>query len=191
MPNPNAYRRRLTAKGRNISLSLRADEAASAGVMRVCDVLLQNAVKRIEHPSRSREESIHAVRICIKYVRAILRLIRSAIGDSAFRREDQRLKKTASLLASMRDATIGLQTLRGLAKTTSSKKKRSNVSIVHARFAKHTAPPRAVVLEGVLRATVRTLEAHCRRLRKLRVANGDISALSGVWSACIARADDA
>ena len=170
------------------NFTLRAGDPAGVEVMRVSDALLQNAVRRIEHPSRNREEDIHSVRTAIKRVRAILRLLRPAIGDPTFRRENTRLKETARLLASMRDAAVGLQTLRGLASTASRERKRSDVSIVHARFAKQVALPAAIVRERVLRATVRALENHRRRLRRLGISTDDWQAielgLEKVYRAC-------
>src|ERR1700733_5543943 len=95
---------------RTSSLSIGASEPACAGVVRVLDALFQHAISRLAHSSRDRAEDIHTARTTIKRIRAILRLIRPAIGAATFRKENQRLQETARLLAPMRDAAIGLQT---------------------------------------------------------------------------------
>jgi len=185
LPNSNPIERRPITIERDSTISLRAGEPGGAEVIRVSDALLQYAIRRIEHPSRDREEDIHAVRTAIKRVRAILRLIRPAIGDTAFRQENRRLQKTARLLGSMRDAAIGLQTLRGLAMTAGQGKNRIDVCIVHDLFAKHAAMPQMVVEAKTLRATLQALQAHRRRLRKLRIVAVDWEAIEkGIGKVC-------
>jgi CHAD domain-containing protein len=174
-PPPNADARRQKAKDR--PLSLRAGEPAGAGVTRVFDTLFQNAIERLEHAGSNREGDIHAVRTTIKRVRAILRLIEPAIANASFRKENQRLKKTARLLAPMRDVAIGLHTLRGLAGAATRQQKRHDASIVHDHFAKNVSMPDGVTQKSVMRVTVQALEAHRRRLRKLRIISADCQAM--------------
>ena len=184
----NEYTPRIITMGKDSNFSLRPGEPSGAGVIRVLDVLFQNAIGRLEHSGSADEEDIHAVRTTVKRVRAILRLVQHTIGNATFRKENQRLQQTAQLLAPMRDAAIGLHTLRGLASTARRKQKRKDVSIVHDRFAKHVPSPHAVPQEGVMRATVRALEAHRRRLWKLRIISADWCAmgmgLEKVYGAC-------
>ncbi len=173
---------------KNTDLHLRADEPVSAGIRRFCDTLLQDAIRHIEHPSRDREEDIHAVRTDIKQVRAILRLIQPVIGDRIFRRENRRLRKTAQLLAPMRDAAIGLQTIRRLAKKTEGAQKRSDLSTVETHFARRLESVRVASQEKVMCAAVRALEADRQHLHRLRFAADDWSAiepgLEKVYRAC-------
>lgn len=173
---------------RTASLSIGAGEPACAGVARVLDTLFQHAISRLAHSSRDRAEDIHTARTTIKRVRAILRLIQPAIGAATFQKENQRLQETARLLAPMRDAAIGLHTLRRLAGATKRKKERMQVFVVHDHFAKQVSMPHGVTQESVMRATVRALEAHRRRLRKLRIISADWCAmgmgLEKVYRAC-------
>jgi hypothetical protein len=62
-----------------IDLALQADEPLRAGLLRVADNLVKNAIERIRNPTSDRVEDLHFVRVTIKRLRAILRLIRPAI----------------------------------------------------------------------------------------------------------------
>jgi CHAD domain-containing protein len=54
---------------------------------------------------------IHDARRCLKRLRALLRLIRPALDDDAYRREAERLSAIGKLLAQARDAHVMRQTL--------------------------------------------------------------------------------
>src|ERR1700675_2318416 len=94
-----------------IEVALRADEPLRAGLLRVADNLVQNAVERMRNPTSDRVEDRHFVRVTIKRLRAILRLIRPAIKKRAFYRENLRLRTAAGRLSSARDADVARQTL--------------------------------------------------------------------------------
>ena len=95
-------------------LSLRAGEPVRAGLLRVGDGLIRHALGCIERPTCDPGEDVHAVRTTLKRLRALLRLVRPAIGRMAFERENARLRKAAQRLASSRDAQVARQTLAGL-----------------------------------------------------------------------------
>ena len=92
-----------------IDVALQADEPLRAGLLRVADNLVKNAVERIRNPTNDRVEDLHFVRVTIKRLRAILRLIRPAIKKRAFDRENGRLRTAARRLSVARDADVARQ----------------------------------------------------------------------------------
>jgi len=94
-----------------IDVALQADEPLRAGLLRVVDNLVKNAVERIRNPSSNRVEDLHFVRVTIKRLRAILRLIRPAIKKRAFDRENGRLRTAAQRISVARDRDVPRKTL--------------------------------------------------------------------------------
>lgn len=169
-------------------ISLRPREPVGVSVMRVCDALLQSAIHRVKHPGRNSEEDIHAIRTIIKRVRANLRLLRPIIGNAAFQRENTHLKEAAQLFASMREATVGAQTLQGLAATARRGKKRNDATLVHARYSRQIAHTHATASGEIMGRMIQALEATRQRLRKLPITTDDRQAieagLKAVYRAC-------
>ncbi|MBV8330167.1 MAG: CHAD domain-containing protein [Verrucomicrobia bacterium] len=95
----------------DLDVSLHANEPVRTGVLRVADILFQNAGNRIRHPTRDSAEDIHAIRVIIKRLRALLRLIRPVLNKTVFDRENSRLRTAAHRLAFERDADVARQTL--------------------------------------------------------------------------------
>lgn len=168
--------------------SLRAGEPVIAGLLRICDALIQNAVERIKRPSHDREEDIHGVRITIKHLRAILRMVRPAIGEPTFRRENVSLKKTAQRLAFTRDITAGRQSLERLSKAASHKAGRQAVSLMLDHYRKNVVPPPPARRASAMRAVATALERSRLRLRKLHFTANDWQAmgpgLESVYRVC-------
>ncbi len=95
---------------------------------------------------RKHRVDVHAARKGGKRVRSLLRLVRSGLGESTFRRDDERLRDAMRPLAELRDGDAALEALDAL--------------VEHAGAA---APASAV---GRLRATLRS-----RRRRAARAAS--------------------
>ena len=55
--------------------------------------------------------AVHAVRKCIKRLRALLQLVRPGIGEAGFKRENVRLRDAARLLSGARDRTVLASTI--------------------------------------------------------------------------------
>lgn len=153
--------------------SLRAGEAAAAGVLRISDALLRYAIARIRHPSADRDEDIHAVRTTLKHLRALLRMIRPAISETAFRRQNARWKNAARRLGLARDLTVGRQSLEKLSKAASGESGRQAFSLVQDHYGKHAASHPPTRRESALRAVAKTLETSRLGLRRLRIKAAD------------------
>jgi len=68
-----------------------------------------------------RDETVHEVRKSLKRLRALLRLLRHALGPAEYRRENLALRDTARPLAEVRDAKVFVGTIQALARRRSSR----------------------------------------------------------------------
>jgi len=63
---------------------------------------------------RNADEAVHQSRLCIKRIRAIHRLVRSGIGETAFVQQQAFYRQLTMSLGSLRDKTACIETLSGL-----------------------------------------------------------------------------
>jgi len=63
-----------------------------------------------------RDETVHEVRKTLKRLRALLRLLRHALGPDEYRRENLALRDAARPLAEVRDAKVFVETIQALAR---------------------------------------------------------------------------
>src|SRR5260221_1501137 len=85
---------------------LHTDESLGVGVVRVAEDLIDSIVGSGQHPKQEEGEYIHHVRTTIKRLRALLRLIRPAVGELLFNQENARLRKAGRRLAVARVAVV-------------------------------------------------------------------------------------
>jgi CHAD domain-containing protein len=91
---------------------LRADEPLPEGIARVARGRIDHAIDELSGATDSQpEEAVHSARKDIKKLRALLRLIRSGLGKSTFRRENDALRAAAGELAGTRDADVMVATI--------------------------------------------------------------------------------
>ena len=106
-----------------MSYCLKANETLAAGLRRIAREELENALCQM-NKARAGEEAaaVHATRKHIKKLRALLRLIRSEIGQEIFTEENNRLREVARGFSGSRDARVQLQLLEKLAAQAAQKK---------------------------------------------------------------------
>jgi CHAD domain-containing protein len=148
-------------------ISLRAEEPLRAGLLRIVDTLVQYAVGRIERPTDDRAKDVHLVRTSIKQLRAILRLVRPAIGCAFFERENAHLRKAAQRLAFARDTDVARQTLAEL----SDEVGRDTLTTMARGFEKQATTP--ADLDITMSDVARDLEQVRRCIARLRVPGDD------------------
>jgi CHAD domain-containing protein len=91
-----------------------ADDVSSS--VRTCArEQLASAVERLEHAHEDPVEAVHAARKHLKKARALLRLVRPALGRKAYRRENDALRDAGLALSGARDADVIVQTVGTLA----------------------------------------------------------------------------
>jgi len=102
-------RRRVFIVGR-MTYRFKLNETVPAGASRIgleqLDIAKARLASREDIPS-----AIHDARRCLKRLRALLRLIRSALPESAYRTEANRIAGIGKLLADARDEYVMQQTL--------------------------------------------------------------------------------
>jgi CHAD domain-containing protein len=141
-----------------LDVSLQADEPLKTGLLRVADCLIKNAEDRIRNPTNDREEDLHFVRVMIKRLRAILRLIRPVISETAFDRENIRLRKAGRSLSVARDADVARQTLAKL--SAAKRRERDAVAVALAGFSKNGA------MESDISKTMSQIEVDLEQTRR-------------------------
>ena len=94
---------------------LLAREPVAAGIKRVLTAQADDAIAQLRGESHSdSDEAIHEARKDVKKIRSALRLVRDAIGDDVWRRENDHYRDIARTLSSFRDAEILVEALDGL-----------------------------------------------------------------------------
>jgi CHAD domain-containing protein len=100
-----------------MSFELRKNESIRKGIRRIVRKQLKSARDSLnDSTGEDLDERIHSVRKSLKRVRAVVRLVRYSIGDSAYRIENDSLRDAARPLAEVRDAKILIATLDKLKK---------------------------------------------------------------------------
>jgi len=86
-----------------MSYYLHADERLQAGIRRIAQSELDEAICEIDDHQLARHETVHQVRKHCKKVRGLLRLVRPAM-EKAYRMENEALRDAARNLSDIRDA---------------------------------------------------------------------------------------
>ncbi len=85
------------------------DEPIQAGVRRIGAAQIDRAITELASSAGS-TTAVHEARKSLKRVRALLRLVRPAIGETVFARENTFFRETSALLSHTRDREILLET---------------------------------------------------------------------------------
>ena len=114
-----AERERRTSKGRGgreRRFGLLADERLGAGLRRIALGQLDIAIEMLEGTDGrlSSERRVHEARKALKRLRALLALVQDELGEAAYEREHELLRRAGGRLAKARDAEVLLATLDGL-----------------------------------------------------------------------------
>jgi len=94
-------------------MQLKRDEAGTHGARRVVRHQLSGALECLDVQNLD-DEHVHCARKQLKKARATLRLLRDALGDTTYRRENFALRDVARPLGAARDGKVLLDTLEGL-----------------------------------------------------------------------------
>jgi len=107
-----------------MSYCLKANETLAAGLRRIAREELEGALCQMQKARVGEEaDAVHATRKHIKKLRALLRLIRSEIGQEIFTAENNRLRDVARGFSGSRDARVQLQLLEKLGAQIGQKKR--------------------------------------------------------------------
>ena len=90
-------------------------ESLAAGTQRILEMQLVAALEYLKFPPDRRDEGIHECRKCLKYARALLRLVAEGMPKRAFSKWNGSLRDAARCISDLRDATAVLECLDALA----------------------------------------------------------------------------
>jgi CHAD domain-containing protein len=97
-----------------MAYQLAADEPVDQGLRRICEEQLTAAISEMTDPALSRDSAVHQLRKRTKMIRAALRLVRPALGDT-YDVENRWFRDEARRFSGARDAAVLEATLDGLA----------------------------------------------------------------------------
>jgi CHAD domain-containing protein len=146
-------------------------ESLSRGVRRVGSEQFELADGHLRNAADP-AGSIHETRKSIKRLRALLRLVRAAIGEKAYQRENQELQQMGRLLSPARDAEVMRLTLVKL-ETRLSGNRQVIVDRLRERL-DHTASPETEEVRGKVLSSLGRAK---RRFTQIKVENNGFDAL--------------
>jgi CHAD domain-containing protein len=95
-----------------MSFELKRGESLRKGIRLIARKQMDEALEQLAGPPKgSRDEGVHEARKCFKKVRAVLRLVRPAVGGKRYRRENACFRDAGRPLTEVRDAKILVETL--------------------------------------------------------------------------------
>jgi CHAD domain-containing protein len=148
-----------------MAFELKANESVGEAVKRIARHQLQGALGQLK--SRLlRDEAVHEARKHFKRLRALLRLVRSELGDEIYRRENSCFRDAGQPLTEVRDARVLLDTLEQLSTSVTGKVPPKAFEPVRKALEKHRRAVRKRVLQeqdAVTRVRAAAEEA-CERL---------------------------
>lgn len=98
---------------------IKRKESVTKAVRRLCCERIDDALELLEKGNHY--DAVHDVRKEIKKLRAVLRLVRSGIGETAYDETTAALRSAADRLNAMRDAQVQLAAMKDLAKRSNGK----------------------------------------------------------------------
>lgn len=94
--------------------ALTPGESLAAGLRRLSINQFEHALEGFKDPAVSGDVAVHEMRKSSKRVRALLRMVRPAIGEKVFRYENSALRDAAAMVAGVRDGTVMLKSVERL-----------------------------------------------------------------------------
>jgi CHAD domain-containing protein len=159
-----------------MSYRLHPQETIADGIKRIVVEQLDTALDRLQSTRGNPDDAIHESRVCLKKIRAVLRLVQTAIDPDLFRQENACFRDAGRRLAAIRDTAATLETMDKLT----------------ARFADQLAPEafrelrqplrhisaaRQLEKKQVMVAVAKTLRAARRRVAHWPIHHHGFSAL--------------
>jgi CHAD domain-containing protein len=156
-----------------MSYRLHPHEAIANGIKRVVLEQLDDALAQLQAKRGGEDDAIHDCRVCLKRIRAVLRLIQPALDPDTFRHENTSFRDVGRRLASVRDTAAMLETMEKLTD-------RFADQLAPDAFAELRQPLRrasTVEKNKVMLAVAKTLRASRRRVMRWPIQHNGFSAL--------------
>lgn len=151
-----------------MAFRFRTDEGTAAGFRRMASNQISRASRHLAE-SEDQAVAIHEARKCLKRLRALLRLVRPALGSEVYRRENARFRDIGRMLAASRDRHVLRQTIAGLADAADQPQQAALHALtdVLSKDAGEGSLPADATL--VMEAAIAALEKAKKDFRKLRL----------------------
>jgi len=94
-----------------MAYKLSSDESFSDGIQRVASEQVDKALENLNSTTKNKDVVVRDARVCLKKIRAVLRLIEDSLGNKAFEEEDVAYRDVARRLSEVRDSTAMLEIL--------------------------------------------------------------------------------
>jgi CHAD domain-containing protein len=99
-----------------VNAKLKKHKPGTRGVQRIARSRIESALQCLSPKKKTTDRSIHSARKELKKARATLRLLRGALGDVSYKRENAALRDAARPLGKVRDGRVLLDALSSLVK---------------------------------------------------------------------------
>jgi CHAD domain-containing protein len=166
-------------RSRERRFGLLAHERVGDGLRRIALAQLDIAIEALQRDGgRSPEQRVHEARKALKRLRALLRLLRARLGETAYERDSGAVRDAGKRLAQARDAAVLHDTLEALlARHPRKLAKRSGVRRLSAQLqAERERASARALSDGATRSAA--LEQLCAL--RVRVTHWELSDASGV-----------
>ena len=149
-------------------------ESATKSARRIARKQIAEALEALEDRSPS-DQVIHDARKELKKARATLRLLRDALGDPVYRRENEALRDAARPLSAIRDSKVLLDTLNKLVDRFHASDGLPRTEGLRRALRRERIATRRTVLQGPkpFRESRLALQAIRHRAARWRTGNGD------------------
>lgn len=151
---------------------LRPDEPGLQGVRRILKDWIAEASDTL-HKKRVTDAHIHDARKSLKKSRAALRLLRDAMGEVAYRRENAALRDAARPLGGARDSKASMATLDNLAERFAPAMRSLQLDDFRRVLRKEQAAARHVISAALIARQRRALREVSQRSIRWRMTGGD------------------
>ncbi len=125
------------------------------GAKRALQRKLRDAISELEGKAPLRDASVHEARKDLKRARATLRLLRDAIGETAYRRANRRIRDAARPLSRVRDAKALIDAVEKLRASTNEARPRTELDMLEQELQRTRKRARSEVLKPARVARVR------------------------------------
>ena len=94
------------------AFKLKKKESEAEGIRRVAHERIEDATGLLRDQDADPVEAVHEARKDMKKLRSTLKLVRPAIGDETYQRENGRFRDAGRALSDVRDAQVRAETAR-------------------------------------------------------------------------------
>jgi CHAD domain-containing protein len=155
-----------------MAFGLRPKENIAKGITRSIQSQIKRSLSDLD--DLNAEGSVHELRKRFKRIRALLRLVRSQIGDKAFRKLDACVRESGRKVADFRDADVLLSTLDGLRDANGIRVRSDTAERLHEQLVARRNAALAHVLgdEQTVDDIKKTLKAVRRDVERWKIGSG-------------------